>query len=73
MRVSYCKNNHHWRGVVKDGDRAIWTCEHNHRNRNLDTRSYGFVSATHCAEIAMRQIERGESPTGKRGPSDSDI
>lgn len=52
-RASTVREGQMYRGVIREGGRTIWTCEHLHRNRDM---SPGIrQSARDCAAQHLRE------------------
>jgi hypothetical protein len=75
MKASYAdaspsmrKNDkHYWHGAVRDdAGNIVWECNHVHHNRDNDSGWYNTVSARRCGKVALRQMEQGETVTGKQ-------
>ena len=54
MRASY-QGVGPYRGVVKDGNRVVATCDHLHRNRDASS-YFGGLSARACATQLLMEI-----------------
>ena len=56
MRATHKKaGSYGYRAAIKDeAGRIVWVCSHIHRNRDMDTRTYG-QSAVHCAQTELRR------------------
>jgi len=79
MKASYTKikDSVAYHAVIRDDkNKIIWSCSHRHYNRDNDAfinprnPERIRIAAFNCACIAVKQLERGESPTGKRGSQD---
>lgn len=56
MRAGTVRAGYLYRGVIRDGNKIVWTCEHLHHNRDM---SPGIrQSARDCAakELQMREV-----------------
>jgi hypothetical protein len=54
-----------YRGVIRVDGRIVWTCDHDHRNRERTTR-FGGVGARRCAAIVLEAATIAPSSLARR-------
>lgn len=52
-RATYTGRNGLWHGAIKVGGKVVWTCGHNHHNRDQGSRTWGRA-ACECSKSALR-------------------
>lgn len=65
LRISYAGSPQCWKGVLKVGNKTIWTCPHIHHNRDESTYTNG-VSARNCAGMMKTLVEIPDYPAAMR-------
>jgi hypothetical protein len=56
MRPSTVRVGNRYRGVIRDGRKIVWTCEHLHHNRDMSPGIH--QSARDCAMQELRRTDR---------------
>lgn len=52
-RATYTGRNGLWHGAIKVGAKVVWTCPHNHRNRDHGSHINGRAASA-CSASALR-------------------
>jgi len=60
LKASYKGSSGHWKGVIKLDGKIIWTCSHDHPNRD-ETTSRSRTAAGPCARQELARRKSGQT------------